>query len=61
MGAAAEGDDRLVLEEEQRVADLAADARFDQALLQRERVCVPDAPEPVGGDLLHGDPSLRAE
>ena len=38
MRAAAERDDRLVLEEEQRVADLAADARVDEALLQRVRL-----------------------
>ena len=67
MGAAAERDDRIVLEEEERVADLAADACFDEALLEGEGVSVAHAAEPVGGDASHetslaavGDPSLRS-
>ncbi len=46
VGAAPEGHDRLVLEEEQRVADRSANARLDEPLLQGERLCVADPPQP---------------
>ena len=51
--AAPERDDRLVLEQKERVAYLALDPGGEQALLQRVRLGVAHAPEPVRGQAAH--------
>jgi len=50
LRAAAEGDDGVVLEEEQRIADLSGDALLDEAFLEAMRFVVADPTEPVRGD-----------
>jgi hypothetical protein len=57
---AAEGDDRLVLEQEERVAHVAPDPRVEEPLLQGVRSIVADTPEPVGGEASHRDRAARA-
>jgi hypothetical protein len=51
VAARADGDDRIVLEQEQRVADLAGDALLQELLLELVRLVVGDAPEPADLDL----------
>ena len=50
VGAAAEGQDRRMLEEQQLVADAALCTLGDEALLERERLVVVDPSEPRGDD-----------
>jgi hypothetical protein len=50
LGVLAEGEDRLVFEEEQRVGDLAGDPGVDEPPLERPRVAIGDPPEPRRGD-----------
>jgi hypothetical protein len=51
IGAPTQRDDRIVLEAQQRVADVALDTLLDELFLERVRVGVADAAEPLEADL----------